>query len=182
MNQNRKFSSRTLGLVAVTGALVAVPFALSSTASAAAHDWDGVAQCESGGDWHINTGNGYEGGLQFTQSTWRANGGSGSPANASKEEQIRVAENVLNTQGAGAWPVCGRYLRWGASSDDVADSQPAPAPEPVQAAPAPAPTDRQALIDQAKATADQVAKQFGFGDQFQQLVQQNSGIIDSLGR
>ncbi|WP_082958056.1 transglycosylase family protein [Mycobacterium alsense] len=71
-------------------------------------DWDAIAQCESGGNWGISTGNGFSGGLQFTPSTWRANGGSGSPANASREEQIRVAENVLHTQGIGAWPVCGR--------------------------------------------------------------------------
>ncbi|WP_211284620.1 transglycosylase family protein, partial [Mycobacterium alsense] len=71
-------------------------------------NWDAIAQCESGGNWAISTGNGFSGGLQFTPSTWRANGGSGSPANASREEQIRVAENVLHTQGIGAWPVCGR--------------------------------------------------------------------------
>ncbi|BBX72857.1 transglycosylase family protein [Mycobacterium shinjukuense] len=71
-------------------------------------NWDAIAQCESGGNWSINTGNGYSGGLQFTASTWRANGGSGSAANASREEQIRVAENVLRSQGIGAWPVCGR--------------------------------------------------------------------------
>jgi hypothetical protein len=71
-------------------------------------NWDAIAQCESGGNWSISTGNGYAGGLQFTPSTWRANGGSGSPAHASREEQIRVAENVLRTQGIGAWPVCGR--------------------------------------------------------------------------
>lgn len=71
-------------------------------------DWDAIAQCESGGNWSISTGNGYSGGLQFTPSTWRANGGSGSAANASREEQIRVAENVLHAQGIGAWPVCGR--------------------------------------------------------------------------
>ncbi|MFF0494610.1 transglycosylase family protein [Nocardia sp. NPDC003482] len=182
MNQNRKISSRVLGVAAVTGALVAVPFALSSTASAAAHDWDGVAQCESGGNWHINTGNGYYGGLQFTQSTWAANGGHGSPANASKEEQIRVAENVLATQGVGAWPVCGQYLRWGGGSDDVAESAPQADPEPAPAAPAPAPSDRQALIDQAKNAGEQAAKQFGFADQYQQVLQQNSGLIDSLGR
>ncbi|MCM6775628.1 transglycosylase family protein [Nocardia sp. CDC159] len=180
MNQNRKFSSRALGLAAVTGALVAVPFAMTSTAAAAAHDWDGVAQCESGGNWHINTGNGYYGGLQFSQSTWTANGGSGNPAHASKEEQIRVAENVLATQGVGAWPVCGQYLRWGAGSEDVAEPQAAPEPEPAPAAPAP--NERQALIDQAKAAGEQVAKQYGFGDQYQQLLQQNSGLIESLGR
>ena len=71
-------------------------------------NWDAIAQCESGGNWGISTGNGYSGGLQFTPSTWRANGGSGSPNGASRDEQIRVAENVLHSQGIGAWPVCGR--------------------------------------------------------------------------
>ncbi len=71
-------------------------------------NWDAIATCESGGNWGISTGNGYSGGLQFTPSTWRANGGSGSPNGASRDEQIRVAENVLHSQGIGAWPVCGR--------------------------------------------------------------------------
>jgi resuscitation-promoting factor RpfE len=71
-------------------------------------NWDAIAQCESGGNWGISSGNGYSGGLQFTSSTWHANGGSGSPNGASREEQIRVAENVLHSQGLGAWPVCGR--------------------------------------------------------------------------
>lgn len=71
-------------------------------------NWDAIAQCESGGNWSISTGNGYSGGLQFTASTWRANGGSGSAASASREEQIQVAENVLRSHGIGAWPVCGR--------------------------------------------------------------------------
>ena len=71
-------------------------------------NWDAIAQCESGGNWGISTGNGFSGGLQFTPSTWRANGGSGSANGASREEQIRVAENVLHSQGIGAWPVCGR--------------------------------------------------------------------------
>jgi resuscitation-promoting factor RpfE len=71
-------------------------------------NWDAIAQCESGGNWGISTGNGFAGGLQFTPSTWRSNGGSGSPNGASREEQIRVAENVLHSQGIGAWPVCGR--------------------------------------------------------------------------
>ncbi|WP_327101435.1 transglycosylase family protein [Nocardia vinacea] len=110
MTQNRKLT-RALGLAAVAGAIAAVPFGLSTaTASASGHNWDAVAQCESSGNWNTNTGNGFGGGLQFTQSTWAANGGSGSPENASREEQIRVAENVLATQGPGAWPVCGAYL------------------------------------------------------------------------
>ena len=105
------FSTRAFRTAVVTGALAAVPFALATgTASAAQHNWDGVAQCESGGNWAINTGNGYYGGLQFSQSTWEAYGGSGTANNASREEQIRVAENVLAGQGVGAWPVCGQYL------------------------------------------------------------------------
>lgn len=71
-------------------------------------NWDAIARCESGGNWAINTGNGYTGGLQFSAGTWRANGGTGTANNASREEQIRVAENVLHSQGIGAWPVCGR--------------------------------------------------------------------------
>lgn len=71
-------------------------------------NWDAIAQCESGGNWAISTGNGFAGGLQFTAGTWRANGGAGSANGASREEQIRVAENVLHSQGIGAWPVCGR--------------------------------------------------------------------------
>lgn len=110
MIKHRKFGTRALGYTAVVGALLAVPFAMSTTASADAHDWDAVAACESGGNWGIETGNGFSGGLQFTQGTWEANGGYGSPSNAGREEQIRVAENVLATQGVGAWPVCGAYL------------------------------------------------------------------------
>jgi hypothetical protein len=70
-------------------------------------NWDAVAQCESGGNWHANTGNGFYGGLQFKPSTWAANGGIGDPAMASREQQIAVANRVLATQGAGAWPKCG---------------------------------------------------------------------------
>lgn len=71
-------------------------------------DWDSVARCESGGNWGANTGNGYLGGLQFSPGTWQANGGHGSPSQATREEQIRVAENVVRSQGAGAWPNCVR--------------------------------------------------------------------------
>lgn len=111
MSRNRKFSTRALGFAAVAGAIVAVPFGLTATASAdGGHDWDAVAACEASGNWGADTGNGFYGGLQFTQSTWNAYGGGGSAANASREEQIRVAENVLASQGPGAWPVCGANL------------------------------------------------------------------------
>ncbi|MDG3010539.1 transglycosylase family protein [Rhodococcus sp. D2-41] len=113
MTPNRVFKAtkakKTLGLVAATGALALIPMGLM-TGTASAHDWDAVAQCESSGNWSIDSGNGYSGGLQFSPSTWAAYGGSGSPANASKSEQIAVAENVLAAQGPGAWPVCGAYL------------------------------------------------------------------------
>jgi uncharacterized protein YabE (DUF348 family) len=71
--------------------------------------WDRIAACESGGNWAINTGNGYYGGLQFTLSTWHAYGGSGRPDQNSREAQIAVAERVAAAEGGyGAWPVCGR--------------------------------------------------------------------------
>ncbi|ORW65815.1 transglycosylase family protein [Mycolicibacter senuensis] len=69
--------------------------------------WDAVAQCESGGNWAADTGNGFYGGLQFKPSTWRAFGGVGLPSKASREEQIAVANRVLNEQGPYAWPKCG---------------------------------------------------------------------------
>src|SRR5512133_264702 len=68
--------------------------------------WDKVAQCESGGDWTTSTGNGFHGGLQFTATTWRSFGGSGMPHQASRTEQIAVAERVLTAQGWKAWPAC----------------------------------------------------------------------------
>jgi hypothetical protein len=89
--------------------LVSLMFSTPADAdSTGSVNWDAIAQCESGGDWHISTGNGYHGGLQFTLPTWRSNGGSGMPENATREEQIRVAQNTLVSQGIGAWPVCGR--------------------------------------------------------------------------
>jgi uncharacterized protein YabE (DUF348 family) len=71
--------------------------------------WDRIAQCESGGNWAANTGNGYYGGLQFSLGTWQANGGTGLPSNASRETQIAIATKVRDASGGyGAWPVCGR--------------------------------------------------------------------------
>ncbi len=78
----------------------------SSSSSASAGVWDKIAQCESGGNWSINTGNGYYGGLQFNLSTWRAYGGTGLPSDASKATQIAIATKVQAAQGWGAWPVC----------------------------------------------------------------------------
>lgn len=90
------------------GALVATGMLATGTAANAASGWDDVAACESGGDWSINTGNGFGGGLQFTDSTWRAFGGSGQPEDASRSEQIQVAERVKAEQGMNAWPTCSK--------------------------------------------------------------------------
>jgi hypothetical protein len=103
---------RKLLRVAVAGAIaLGAPLALAGTADAATPTakWDKIAQCESGGNWNTATGNGYYGGLQFSASTWKAFGGKGSPQNASKSEQIAVAERVLAAQGWKAWPACSKH-------------------------------------------------------------------------
>lgn len=101
---------RKTALVVGAGAIAAGGLTgLSAPAQAADKGvWDKVAECESGGDWHINTGNGYYGGLQFSKQTWKAFGGSGTADDHSKKEQIKVAQKVLKKQGAGAWPTCGK--------------------------------------------------------------------------
>ncbi|MEU2063420.1 transglycosylase family protein [Streptomyces sp. NPDC013455] len=98
---------------ALAGAALLAPLGLlAATGDAAAADngvWDRIAQCESGGNWHINTGNGYYGGLQFSASTWRAYGGTAyapTADQASRSAQIAVATKVQQSQGWGAWPVC----------------------------------------------------------------------------
>lgn len=106
-------SKRAIALkMAFAGAAVVGYAALTApTANAAPEEvWDRLAQCESSGNWGINTGNGFSGGLQFTPSTWRAFGGTGSAHQASREQQIAVAERVLAGQGWNAWPACSRKL------------------------------------------------------------------------
>lgn len=108
-------SSTSVAKIAITGAVLgggAVGIAAQAQA-APDHEWDVVARCESSGNWAINTGNGYQGGLQFAPSTWLGYGGGqfASAANhATREQQIAIAEKVLAGQGRGAWPVCGRGL------------------------------------------------------------------------
>jgi hypothetical protein len=117
MGRHRKPSSSSIGVakIAVTGAVIGGG-ALGLTAQAQAAtdaEWDRVAACESSGNWAINTGNGYHGGLQFAPSTWTGHGGGqyAPAANlATREQQIAIAEKVLANQGKGAWPVCGRGL------------------------------------------------------------------------
>jgi hypothetical protein len=108
-------SAVNVAKIAFTGAVIGSgSLALAGQAGAATDgEWDQVAKCESGGNWAINTGNGYQGGLQFSPSTWSGHGGGEyAPAAhlATKEEQIAVAERVLAGQGKGAWPSCGGPL------------------------------------------------------------------------
>jgi nucleoid-associated protein YgaU len=97
-------------LIAAALAVGGVAATATPAEAAATRTWDRLAQCESSGNWHIDTGNGYYGGLQFSMSTWRAHGGSGNPAGASKSTQIGIAEKVLRSQGWGAWPACSSRL------------------------------------------------------------------------
>jgi hypothetical protein len=125
----------SLGVVAAACVSVAGSGLFTGTAAAAPSvNWDAIAQCESGGNWAINTGNGYYGGLQFKLSTWRANGGVGNPANATREQQIAVAERVLVSQGIGAWPVCGKR------AGDIATTRAEPEKPAAPATPSSPPT------------------------------------------
>ncbi|WP_159401034.1 transglycosylase family protein [Streptomyces sp. NRRL B-24484] len=107
---NSKRGRRILATTGVVGIGLSIPTLAAGTASAASvATWDKVAQCESSGDWHINTGNGFYGGLQFTSSTWTSFGGGAYASRAdlaTKDQQIAIAEKVLAEQGPGAWPVC----------------------------------------------------------------------------
>ncbi len=96
-------------VTAPSAAQAGAPVAPADTGTSVS-TWDKVAQCESGGNWATSTGNGFHGGLQFTASTWRSFGGSGMPHQASRTEQIAVAERVLDAQGWKAWPACSRKL------------------------------------------------------------------------
>ncbi|MFD5817710.1 transglycosylase family protein [Streptomyces sp. NPDC127038] len=122
-------ATRVAALAGVTGVAIAAPLMAAGNASAAtASEWDAVAQCESGGNWSINTGNGFYGGLQFSSSTWAAYGGTAYASTAdqaSKAQQIAVGEKVLAAQGKGAWPTCGTGLSSTPYAGGSASSAPA---------------------------------------------------------
>lgn len=143
-----KFAATSIAV----GAAAAI---LAPNASAAPDsDWDRLAGCEAGGNWGINTGNGYYGGLQFSASTWQAYGGGqfASTANqASREQQIAVAERVLAAQGWGAWPACSASLGLSSAPTQRTVGTPAPA-APAVPADAPAPVQQA-----AKAPSDELA-------------------------
>lgn len=140
--------------VAASGAAVAAGLMVAPAANAASDaTWDQLAQCESSGNWAANTGNGYYGGLQFSLSTWQAYGGSGNPADASRAEQIRVAENVLAGQGWGAWPSCSVQIGASGSAEPRQATQEPAQQQPAQQAPAVAQQPQAEVPSQAAVAA-----------------------------
>jgi hypothetical protein len=144
-------SSVSVAKIAFTGAVLGGGSIAMAGQAAAATDteWDQVARCESGGNWGINTGNGFYGGVQFAAGTWASHGGSQyapSAQLATKDQQIAVAERVLATQGRGAWPVCGTGLS-GPSPRNVL-------PQPTGFGPSDQPLDAPGLNGELPAPAD----------------------------
>ncbi|GAA4339112.1 resuscitation-promoting factor protein RpfA [Streptomyces venetus] len=159
----RKNQVRTTAVLA--GAALLAPLGLlAATGNAAAADsgvWDRIAQCESGGNWHINTGNGYYGGLQFAASTWSAYGGTAYAATAdqaSKSQQIAVATKVQRAQGWGAWPVCS--ARAGASGGaPAASADPVTTTKSAPAKPSKAPARPTGHADRSSSRGDYTVRQ-----------------------
>ncbi|MFI8080965.1 transglycosylase family protein [Kitasatospora sp. NPDC086009] len=154
---------RAIATLGVVGIGLTVPCLTAGSASAASvATWDKVAQCESTGNWSINTGNGFYGGLQFTNSTWAAFGGTSYAARAdlaTKDQQIAVAEKVLAVQGPGAWPVCSVQagLTKGGTPAAV-DTATAAKPAAPKATPAPVQTPAPAAKPAAPKAAPKAAE------------------------
>jgi hypothetical protein len=188
-------TGRTIAKFALTSAVIGggatLAFAGGGTAGAATDaEWDQVAACESGNNWAINTGNGYQGGLQFSPSTWTGHGGgefAPSADQATREQQIAVAERVLASQGPGAWPTCGTGLSGATPRNAPATAPSLEVPALPELPPLPdlaAQTDEianqlkaaisdptiQALIDQANALGDLDAGQIALFNQYKDVL------------
>lgn len=159
-------AARVATLAGVTGVAIAAPLMAAGSASAAtASEWDAVARCESGGNWSINTGNGYYGGLQFSPSTWAAYGGTAYAASAdqaSKSEQIAIGEKVLAAQGKGAWPTCGTGLSSAAYTGGSSSSSQSTTPSTTRTTEQPA--SRSAERPAAKTVTTPTGKKVKKGD------------------
>ncbi len=179
---------RTLTRFAVAGAAVAAPLAVAVPANAASEStWDAVAQCESGGNWHINTGNGFSGGLQFTKSTWSSFGGTEyAPiaAKATRAQQIAVAERVLQAQGPEAWPVCseeagltgsGSVQHQDVSGEASGDAQPSGQAAPTPGAEAGTSDSGRTYTVQAGDTLSSIGSQFGVA--WQDILRDNADAL-----
>ncbi|WP_010542138.1 transglycosylase family protein [Dietzia alimentaria] len=162
-------------------AFSAAGLAMAPAANAAPDsDWDRLAQCESGGNWAINTGNGYQGGVQFSPSTWAAYGGTqyAPTANqATREQQIAIAEKTLAGQGWGAWPACSAKLGLNSAPTPRDLSNPAPAPAPAETA--------ASVASESVTAADHVATLTAFAEgrgialPIAQNYQANKALVDS---
>ncbi|CAM02846.1 LysM domain-containing protein [Saccharopolyspora erythraea NRRL 2338] len=180
-------TGRNVARVALTGAVIAAPFAVALPANAASEStWDAVAQCESTGNWQINNGNGYYGGLQFSASTWAAYGGNqyaSNAANATREQQIAVAERVLQAQGPGAWPVCSKkagLISGALENQDVSGSGSAQADDDsekktTKPAPKPSTATGDDYTVQVGDTLGKIAEKFGVS--WQSVHQNNQDVV-----
>ncbi|MEV6173571.1 transglycosylase family protein [Streptomyces sp. NPDC051954] len=155
IRDNVRKTSTTRTTAVLAGAALLAPLGLlAASGNAVAADggvWDRIAQCESGSNWHINTGNGYYGGLQFAAATWRAYGGTAyapTADQASREQQIAVATKVQSAQGWGAWPTCS--ARAGAYGS--APAAPAAGSATTKAAPSKAP-ERSSTLPHARTSS-----------------------------
>ncbi|WP_328427165.1 transglycosylase family protein [Streptomyces sp. NBC_00443] len=162
-------AARAIAVVGVTGAAaVAAPLMAAGSASAAtASEWDAVAQCEAGGNWSINTGNGYYGGLQFSASTWAAYGGTAYASTAdqaSKAQQIEIAEKVLAGQGKGAWPNCGTGLSSAAYNGSGSSQSTEATPRATEEQPASRSAERPAAKKSTKTLTTPTGKKVKKGD------------------
>ena len=196
---------RSLALAAASGMAIGAA-ALGAPAANAADGstWDALARCESGGNWAANTGNGYYGGLQFSASTWSAYGGTGLASDASREQQIAVAEKVLAGQGWGAWPSCSSQLDLSGTAGAAGSGtqvqtapvqpqaapvreipvQPAPVqPAPVQQAPAQGrhaahvPLSGETYTVEAGDTLSTIAEKLGIAGGWETLADANAGAV-----
>lgn len=194
---NTKFrtAARRGATVAVISAAGLALSATAANATTSTSTWDALAQCESGGNWAINTGNGYSGGLQFSPSTWAAYGGTGSAADASREQQIAVAEQVQAAQGWGAWPSCSAQLGLSGGATGTVQTAPVQAAPvqaaqvqaaPVQSAPVQAPAAKhvtsvalsgETYTLQAGDTLSIVAEKLGIQGGWQHLADANADTI-----
>ncbi|WP_344622850.1 transglycosylase family protein [Kitasatospora arboriphila] len=189
-------SRRTVAVAGTAGTVATAANAAAEAAPASGQgvDWDGIAACESGGRWHLNTGNGYYGGLQFDQQTWRANGGTAYAPRAdlaTREQQVAVAEHLAARRGLAPWPACG--ARTGRPGAHHAVPQPRPAQQPAavekpaagqsaavaepDTAADPAPADNAAVVVQDGDTLDAIAQTLQLPGGWPALYQANQDTV-----
>ena len=171
-------TTRTAARVAVAGAVLAAPIAIAAPANAA--NWDALAHCESSGNWSANTGNGFSGGLQFTPSTWAAYGGTQYASNAkdaTREQQIAVAEKVLASQGKNAWPGCSAKLNWSSGTTKTQTKQTTkqttkPAPKTTRSA---VQSNGDDYTVQVGDTLGKIGEKFGVG--YKDIFERNTDVL-----